>query len=63
MMPSFNICLYGPTSTTCHLEVATLFSGEEGIILQFDNTKGTARFAKGMDVSFISRYGVQEDER
>ena len=63
MMPSFNMVLFGPTSTTCHLEVATLFSGEGGIILQFDNTKGQARITKGMDVSWLSRYGGQEDER
>ena len=62
-MPSFNIILYGPTSTSIHREVATKFSGDNGLIIKFDVTKGRAIAVHGMDVSFISRYGGQEDER
>ena len=62
-MPSFAIKLFGPTSTTKQLAVATRFGGEDGIIIQFDNTKGSGQLVRGMDVSFISRYGGQEDER
>lgn len=60
-VPQFNIYLISPTSTTVHLEVATRFSGEHGMILEFDNSKGNAQLLKGMDCSWISRY--KEDER
>ena len=63
LMPQFNISLIGPTSTTTHIEVATNFSGDGGIIIEFDTTKGDAQNALGFDVSWISRYGWQEDER
>ena len=55
--------IIGPTSTSVHLEVAVNFSGQSGIIIEFDNTKGEAQYVHGMDVSWISRYGGQEDER
>ena len=59
----FQMTLYGPTSTTVHKEVATRFGGGDGMLLQFDNSKGAGQFVKGFDVSWISRYGLQEDER
>ena len=57
------IRLNGPTSSTKSIEVATRFGGDKGMLIEFDNSKGHARFAKGFDVSWISRYGSQEDER
>ena len=63
LMPAFNIKIFGPTSTSKQKEVAIKFSGDEGIIVQFDNQKGMARCVRGFDVSFISRYGGEEDER
>ena len=46
-MPSFNIHIFGPTSTTKQIEVATRFSGDEGIIIhhvvQFLTLKVTQR--------------------
>lgn len=62
-MPAFNIRLNGPTSTSIEKEVATNFCGEEGIIIQFDNTNFICRITPAFDVSFISRYGGQENER
>ena len=62
-MPQFNINLFGPTSTTKELITAANFSGDTGIIIEFDNTKGHGIYVNGFDVSFLSRYGGQEEER
>ena len=63
-MPQFSIKLAGPTSTSKELCVAVNFADEDGIIIEFDNARGNvAQSVRGMDVSFISRYGGQEDER
>ena len=59
----FVMTLIDPTSTTIHKEVATRFGGEDGMLIQFDNSTGDGRFVNGFDVSWISRYGLQEDER
>ena len=61
-MPQFQISLYSPTSTTIHEEVAMRFSGESGMIIQFDNHRGDAMNTRGFDCSWISRY-CEEDER
>ena len=62
IMPQFQISLLSPTSTSCHIEVAMKFSGESGIIIQFDNERQPAQHVKGFDVSSFSRY-KEEDER
>ena len=62
-LSQFEITLYGPTSTSIHKEVATRFGGQQGMLITFDNTKGYGQRVKGFDVSWISRYGLQEDER
>ena len=56
-IPQFNIFLLSPTSTTTQLEVATKFSGEEGMILQFRNSS----LVKGMECSWFSRYREEEE--
>ena len=61
-MPQFNIKLLSPTSTSCQLTVALKFSGDYGIIIDFDNDKGSAMQLKGLDVSWISGF-PEEDER
>ena len=61
-VPQFNICLHSPTSTSVHLEVAIKFADVEGMILEFDNSKGPGTGITGMDCSWISRY-KEEDER
>ena len=61
-MPQFAISLLSPTSTTRHISVATNFSGEDGIIIEFGNYTYPAQCTIGFDVSFISRY-KEEDER
>ena len=38
-IPQFNMYFYSPTLTSIHLEVALKFSGEEGMILEMDNSK------------------------
>ena len=51
-----------PLSTSVQRDVAEKFQGEEGKLLELDNSKGDARFLKGLDVSWISRYR-ELDER
>ena len=59
---NFNVYLYSPTSTSVHIEVSMKFSGDSGMILEFTNDEGSAKFTKGFDCSIISRY-KEEDER
>eukprot|EP01084_Bolivina_argentea_P122946 217901_1 len=55
--------LCAPTSTSIHIEVAIIFSGVDGIIIQLDNPHTTQhQWLRGFDVSWISRY-KEEDER
>ena len=61
-MPQFSIELISPTSTSIHIEVAMKFSGEEGMIIQFDNEEGRAISQRAFDCSWLSRY-PEEDER
>ena len=58
----FNMYFCAPTSTSIQLTVATKFSGDEGMILEMDNSVGDGRFFLGIDVSWISRFR-EEDER
>ena len=60
-MPQFQILLQSPTSTSLHVEVAMKFSGEEGIIIEFNNSNVMSRQTKGFDVSYISRYKEEEE--
>ena len=61
-LPQFNIQLLSPTSTSVHLEVAMKFSGDSGMIIEFENKSGDGRYIKGFDCSWISRF-KEEDER
>ena len=61
-LPQFNIYLYAPTSTSVHIEVSMVFSGDHGMILEFANSVGFAQGTKGFDCSWLSRY-KEEDER
>ena len=62
-MPEFNIFLCSPTSTSMHIEVATKFSGDEGIIIQLNNPSPAGyHLLRGFNCSWISRY-KEEDER
>eukprot|EP01084_Bolivina_argentea_P168723 292535_1 len=62
-MPSFNIRLCSPTSTSCQIEVAIKFSGDHGIIIQLDNPNVKPYcWLTGFNCSWISRY-KEEDER
>eukprot|EP01084_Bolivina_argentea_P271770 462515_1 len=61
-MPGFNIRLCSPTSTSMQIEVAIKFSGDDGMILQFNNVCSPADLLRGFNCSWISRY-KEEDER
>ena len=61
-VPEFRIVLNSPTSTSTELSVAMKFSGENGMVLQFQNKDGHSRRVKGMDCTWISRYR-EESER
>ena len=61
-LPSFNINLNSPTSTSRAKEVAFRFSGEDGILITFNNNglhenDRTAFF----DASWLSRYKEEEE--
>ena len=71
-MPQFNVELLSPVSTSVHLSVALRFSGEQGMIIELNNQHsnrneygllGEDPNIRGFDVSWISRYGLEEDER
>ena len=61
-IPQFNMFIYSPLSTSIHSEVAIKFSGDKGMILEMDNSKGRGKRLCGMDCSWISRY-KEEAER
>ena len=62
-MPCYSIKLYSATSTSINKEVAMMFAGNNGLIIQFDNKQGDAKFVRAFDVSWISRFGGAENER
>merc|ERR1712228_275530 len=63
IIPSFNIRLNAPTSTTMQIEVALKFGGMSGTIIQLNNdSDGNVDLLRSFNVSFISRY-PSEDER
>eukprot|EP01084_Bolivina_argentea_P070683 128526_1 len=63
-MPSFNIRLCSPTSTSCQLTVAVKFSGEDGIVIALNNPEDFFQYKwlTGFNCSWLSRY-KEEDER
>ena len=61
-LTQFVMKLMAPTSTSVQLAVSTRFSGDAGIIIQFDNVGARYDNSKGLDVSWISRFS-EEDER
>merc|ERR1712228_1144662 len=63
IIPSFNIRLNAPTSTTMQIGVALKFGGRNGTIIQLNNdSRGDVDYLRSFNVSFISRY-PSEDER
>ena len=63
-IPNFFIRLYSPTSTSVQIQVATKFSGDNGMIMKLNNPQGSVQcmFLRGFNCSFISRF-KEEDER
>ena len=61
-LPQFAIKLLSPTSTTTELAVSMKFSGDTGIIIEFNNNGDYANRVKAFDVSIMSRF-KEEDER
>eukprot|EP01083_Nonionella_stella_P041659 112866_1 len=62
-LPAFNIRLCSPTSTSKQFAVANRFSGDKGLVLQFDNPDiEVFRFTRAFNCSWISRF-KEEDER
>eukprot|EP01084_Bolivina_argentea_P103110 184715_1 len=62
-MSAFAIRLNGPSSTSKQLEVAIKFATTDGIIIQLNNKKSTSVAERFFNCSWISRYGVEENER
>lgn len=48
-LPSFNIHLHSPTSTSVQISVALKFGGASGMILEFDNNTASAVYTQGFD--------------
>ena len=62
-MPSFNIRLSSPTSTTKQEEIAHNFCGEDGMLIQMDNPDTPQyQMLRAFNCSWLSRY-KSEDER
>ena len=63
-LPELRMTLHCPISTTIHKEVATLFAGDNGMLIEFEPFTGEASpmATKGIDFSWISRYGSAEAE-
>lgn len=57
----FNMFIHCPLSTSKYIEVALKFSGDSGMILELDNSKGSDRYLCGMDCSWISRFREEEE--
>ncbi len=57
----FRIRLCAPTSTSVHIEVATKFSGRDGMIIALQIPNGLNGL-RSFDCSWISQY-KEEDER
>ena len=61
-VPQFNMFIHSPSSTSVHIQVSLKFSGNNGMILELDNSSGQCQDVRAMDVSWISRFR-EEDER
>eukprot|EP01084_Bolivina_argentea_P201281 344073_1 len=62
VMPQFNIRLSSPTSTSLHIEVATRFAEEKGIVIQLNND-GTeiSGDLRGFPCNWISNYSEEQE--
>ena len=62
-IPQYGIKLNSPSSTSLHIEVATKFAGDGGIIIELDIGKSDflMKELRGFDCSWISQY-KEEDE-
>eukprot|EP01084_Bolivina_argentea_P218959 371456_1 len=63
IIPEFNIRLCGPTSTSRHIEVATRFAGEKGIIIQLNNNGDYyATDLRSFNCSWVSNYAGEDEQ-
>eukprot|EP01084_Bolivina_argentea_P191855 329491_1 len=61
-VPSFNIRLCSPTSTSSVIEVAMKFSGEEGMVIELTNPPNIQYGSlTGFNCAWISRYKEEEE--
>eukprot|EP01083_Nonionella_stella_P191285 708130_1 len=61
-MPQFDISLFGPTSTSKCIEIATRFADDDGMIIQLNNNgENDNTMLKSFDCSWISRYSEEEE--
>ena len=61
-LPQFSIRLYGPTSTSTHIEVAMRFSGTNGTIIQLNNQGSSGQLESFFDCHWVSAF-PEESER
>eukprot|EP01084_Bolivina_argentea_P084460 152733_1 len=63
IIPEFNIRLCGPSSTSRHIEVATRFAEDKGIIIQLNNNGDYhAASLRSFNCSWISNYAGEDEQ-
>ena len=63
LVSQFSINTYRPILLSTQMTVATNFAVGNGILLEISNSEGLSEYTQGFDISWISRYGLQNDER
>ena len=62
-IPQYQIKLNSPTSTSTHIQVATKFAGDQGMIIELDieDSDRTMDNLRGFDCSWISQYKGEDE--
>ena len=62
VLPSFNIRLFGPTSTSPNIEVATRFGGDKGIIIELNNNGDVdGSYLRCFNCAWLSNFNGEEE--
>eukprot|EP01084_Bolivina_argentea_P249834 418378_1 len=62
IIPQFNIRLFGPTSTSKCIEVATRFGGDHGLIIELNNSGDwSSEYLRCFNCSWVSNFMAEEE--
>ena len=61
VFPDTEVRLCSPTSTTKHLEVATRFGGQQGIVVELQNDINMHEYLRGFYCGWISQFREEEE--